>query len=116
MKNAQWINSAFGGAIVGAIATMAVGFTFGGWVTGGTSERLIASNMSDGVALALTPYCLEKSKKDPEAVKVMAEYKAAPAYSRRTLIEKSGWATPLGAEQPNAALATACSNALTKAL
>jgi len=56
MKNAQWINSAFGGAIVGAIATMAVGFTFG------------------------------------------------------------GWATPLGAEQPNAALATACSNALAKAL
>jgi hypothetical protein len=46
----------------------------------------------------------------------MAEYKAAPAYSRRTLIEKSGWATPLGAEQPNAALATACSNALAKAL
>ncbi|MEL4072435.1 hypothetical protein WKW50_20050 [Ochrobactrum sp. GPK 3] len=115
-ENAQWINSAFGGAIVGAIATMAVGFTFGGWVTGGTSEHLIASNMSDGVALALTPYCLEKSKNDPEAVKVMAEYKAAPAYSRRTLIEKSGWATPLGAEQPNAALATACSNALAKAL
>jgi len=116
MKNAQWINSAVGGAIIGAIATMTVGFTFGGWITGGTSDRLIASNMSDGIALALTPYCLEKSKNDPEAVKVMAEYKAAPAYSRRSLVEKSGWATPLGAEEPNAALAAACSNALAKAL
>jgi hypothetical protein len=116
MKNVQWINSAVGGAIIGAIATMAVGFTFGGWITGGTSDRLITSNMSDGIALALTPYCLEKSKNDPEAVKVMAEYKAAPAYSRRSLVEKSGWATPLGAEEPNAALAAACSNALAKAL
>ncbi len=116
MKNAHWINSAVGGAIIGAIATMAVGFTFGGWITGGTSDRLIASNMSDGIALALTPYCLEKSKNDPEAVKVMAEYKAAPAYSRSSLVEKSGWATPLGAEEPNAALAAACSNALAKAL
>ncbi|GLU27412.1 MULTISPECIES: hypothetical protein [Brucella/Ochrobactrum group] len=116
MKNAQWIRSAVGGAIVGAIATIVVGFTFGGWVTGGTSERLIASSMSEGVAVALTPYCLERSKNDPEAVKVMAEYKAAPAYSRRMLIEKSGWATPLGAEQPNAALAAACGNELAKAL
>jgi hypothetical protein len=116
MKNAQWIKSAVGGAIVGAIATIAVGFTFGGWITRGTSDRLIASNMSDGIALALTPYCLEKSKDEPQVVKVMAEYKAAPAYSRRTLVEKSGWATPLGAEEPNAALAAACSNALAKAL
>ena len=116
MKNAQWVKPAVGGAIVGAIATMAVGFTFGGWITGGTSERLITSNMSDGIALALRPYCLEKSKNDPEAMSILAEYKAAPAYTRRTLIEKSGWATPLGAEQPNAALAAACSNALAEAL
>lgn len=116
MNNAQWIKSALGGALVGAITTMAVGFTVGGWVTGGTSERLIASGMSDSVAVALTPYCLEKSKNDPEATNIMAEYKVAPAYSRRMLIEKTGWATPLGTEQPNAALAIACSIELAKAL
>jgi hypothetical protein len=99
MNKFEWLKPALGGASVGAIAAIAIGFSVGGWVTQGTSERRIASNISDGVALALTP-----------------EFKAAPAYSRRTLIEKSGWATPLGTEQPNTALATACGNELAKAL
>lgn len=110
------VKLALGGALVGAIAAIAVGFSAGGWITQGTSERLIASNMSDGVAIALTPYCLEKSRNDPAVVNILAEFKAAPAYSRRSLIEKSGWATPLGTEQPNTALATACGNELAKAL
>lgn len=116
MNRFEWLKPALGGALVGAIAAIAIGFSFGGWVTHGTSERLIVSNISDGVALALTPYCLEKSRNDPAVVNILAEFKAAPAYSRRSLIEKSGWATPLGTEQPNTALATACGNELAKAL
>ncbi len=116
MNKFGWLKPALGGALVGAIAAIAIGFSLGGWVTQGTSERLIASNMTDGVALALTPYCLEKSKNDPAVVNILADFKAAPAYSRRTFIEKTGWATPLGAQQPNTALATACGNELAKAL
>ncbi|MGH6774615.1 hypothetical protein [Brucella tritici] len=116
MNKFGWLKPALGGASVGAIAAIAIGFSLGGWVTQGTSERLIASNMTDGIALALTPYCLEKSKNDPAVVNILADFKAAPAYSRRTFIEKTGWATPLGAQQPNTALATACGNELAKAL
>ncbi|MBA8840922.1 hypothetical protein [Ochrobactrum sp. RH2CCR150] len=116
MNKFEWLKPALGGALVGAIAATAIGFSVGGWVTQGTSERLIASNMTDGVALALTPYCLEKSKNDPAVVNILADFKATPAYSRRTFIEKTGWATPLGAQQPNTALATACGNELAKAL
>ncbi|MEJ5021187.1 hypothetical protein WH297_15815 [Ochrobactrum vermis] len=116
MNKLEWVKPALGGALVGAIAAIAIGFSLGGWITQGTSERLIASNMSDGVALALTPYCLEKSRNDPAVVNILAEFKSAPAYSRRSLIEKSGWATPLGTELPNTALATACGNELAKAL
>ncbi|HHV69256.1 MAG TPA: hypothetical protein GXX48_16640 [Ochrobactrum intermedium] len=116
MNKFGWLKPALGGALVGAIAAIAIGFSLGGWVTQGASKRLIASNMTDGVALALTPYCLEKSKNDPAVVNILADFKAAPAYSRRTFIEKTGWATPLGAQQPNTALATACGNELAKAL
>ena len=116
MNKFDWLKPALGGASVGAIAAIAIGFSVGGWVTQGTSERLIASNMTDGVALALTPYCLEKSKNDPAVVNILADFKAAPAYSRGTFIEKTGWATPLGAQQPNTALATACGTELAKAL
>ncbi len=116
MNKFEWLKPALGGASVGALAAIAIGFSLGGWVTQGTSERLIASNMADGVALALTPYCLEKSRNDPAVVNILAEFRSAPTYSRRSLIEKSGWATPLGADQPNTALATACGNELAKAL
>ncbi|KAB2670037.1 hypothetical protein FHW72_002346 [Ochrobactrum sp. RC6B] len=116
MNRFEWLKPALGGALVGAIAAIAIGFSVGGWVTHSTSERRIASNISDGVALALTPYCLEKSRNDPAVVNILAEFRSAPSYSRRSLIEKSGWATPLGAEQPNTALATACGNELAKAL
>ncbi|MBA8840891.1 hypothetical protein FHW03_004242 [Ochrobactrum sp. RH2CCR150] len=56
MKNAHWINSALGGAIVSAIATMVVGFTFGGWVIRpgqavGRGRRALRS--PQGIALRL---------------------------------------------------------------
>jgi hypothetical protein len=116
MYNLNWLKPAIGGALFGAVLTIAIGFSVGGWVTGGTSERMIASNLSDGIALALTPYCIEKSKNDPSALIVIAEFKAASIYTRRSLIEKSGWATPLGTDQPNAALATACGDEIAKGL
>jgi hypothetical protein len=58
MYNLNWLKPAIGGALFGAVLTIAIGFSVGGWVTGGTSERMIASNLSDGIALALTPYCI----------------------------------------------------------
>lgn len=116
MNRLNWFKPAVGGAIFGAALVMAVGFTVGGWVTGSTSKRLIASNITDGVALALTPYCIEKSKADPSAANILAEFKSAPTYSRRSIIEESGWATPLGSDQPNTALASACSGELAKAI
>jgi hypothetical protein len=64
------------------------------------------------VADAMTPYCIEKSKIDPRSVEVLAELKAAKGYNRRGVIEKAGWATLLGAEQPNTDLARACEAAL----
>jgi len=54
MNKFGWLKPALGGALVGAIAAIAIGFSLGGWVTQGASKRLIASNMTDGVALALT--------------------------------------------------------------
>lgn len=116
MNNMSCLKSAIGGAVIGAVLTIAIGFTIGGWVTAGSSKKIIASNLTDGVAFALTPYCVEKSKSDPAAMSVLAEVKAAPTYSRRSIIEKSGWATPLGADQPNAALATAFGNEIAKGL
>ena len=50
------------------------------------------------VAEALTPYCLAASEADPLAAGVMAELEKASGYNKRSILEKSGWAIPLGAD------------------
>ncbi|WP_248304643.1 hypothetical protein [Breoghania sp. L-A4] len=62
----------------------------------------------------LDPYCIRSSTTDPKAAEVLAELKAASSYQRRGIVEKAGWATPLGAERPNRDLAQACQIALSK--
>jgi hypothetical protein len=116
MNIPTWIKPALTGAAVGAFAMVVFGFSWGGWVTSGTARNISASDVSSGVALALTPYCIERSKGDPAAATVLADIKAASIYGRRSIVEKSGWATPLGADQPNSALASACGDELVKAL
>ena len=66
------------------------------------------------VTMALTPYCVQNSKNDPRSIEVLAELESASTFQRRGIVEKAGWATPLGAVKPNRALADACQIALTE--
>ena len=47
IKEARW----------GAIAAMIVGFVWGGWVTGGTDERMVATQSNIKVVEALVLRC-----------------------------------------------------------
>jgi hypothetical protein len=42
----------------------------------------------------------------------LAELAEASTYKRRGIVEKAGWATPLGSEKPDRALSDACQIAL----
>src|ERR1700730_12304282 len=48
------------GIAIGAIASMAIGFSWGGWVLGSTAHRLAADQASTAVVAVLTPICVEK--------------------------------------------------------
>ncbi|MCR6672810.1 hypothetical protein [Devosia ginsengisoli] len=115
MQIPEWTKPALYGAATGAVALAIIGFTWGGWVTGGSAQDLASKRSAIDLAAALTPYCVERSRTDANSVAVLAEFTSASAYSRRGIIEKSGWATPLGAEAPNKDLAQACALALTPA-
>ncbi|WP_159586385.1 hypothetical protein [Chelativorans xinjiangense] len=112
MNIPEWTKPALYGAVVGAVALAVVGFTWGGWVTGGTAREMASEASITAVASTLTPYCVNRSQNDPQATAVLAELEKASSYSRRSIIEKAGWATPLGAEKPNRELAQACQLAL----
>ena len=64
------------------------------------------------VAEALTPYCLAASEADPLAAGIMAELEKASGYNKRSILENSGWAIPLGAEKSNRELVISCLTAL----
>jgi pimeloyl-ACP methyl ester carboxylesterase len=113
MKTPEWTKPAIYGAVAGAVALAIVGFSWGGWVTGATAQKLADSASSAAVVTAMTPYCVAQSKSDPNSAAVLAEIKAASSYARNGIIEKAGWATPLGSEKPNSAVAKACNTELT---
>jgi alpha/beta superfamily hydrolase len=112
MNMPTWLTPALYGAGAGAIALAIVGFTWGGWVTGSAALKMANDASGIAVATSLTPYCLERSRSDPNSTALLAELKAANGFNRRGIVEKAGWATPLGSEQPDRALALACERAL----
>lgn len=114
MKFPEWIKPALWGAGVGAIALAFAGFTWGGWQSSGDAAEMASKKSMDDVAQVLLPYCVQDSKAALESEEVLAEYKKGNAYQRRQIIEKAGWATPLGADKPNSALASVCQVEISK--
>lgn len=114
MQIPTWTKPALMGAALGAVALAVVGFNWSGWVTGASASEMSGKQSMAAVAAALTPYCVQNSENDPMSSDLMAELAEASTYQRRGIVEKAGWATPLGAEKPDRALAEACQIALTK--
>jgi hypothetical protein len=109
MNIPTWVKPACYGAVASAAALAILGFSsWGGWVTSKGAKQAAATEAASALATALTPYCIAKSKSDPASATVLAELKAATGYNRRGVIEKAGWATPLGADKPNSQLAASC--------
>jgi len=115
MNIPSWTKPSLYGAAGGAVALAIIGFSWGGWVTGGSAQELATKQSAADVVTALTPYCIARSQSDANSGVILAELAAASSSGRRAVVEKSGWATPLGAEAPNRALAQACQLALAAA-
>jgi hypothetical protein len=71
------------GIAFGAIATMTVGFIWGGWVTGGTARSMSAMAESSGRMSVLVPMCVTQFTAADGAI---AKFKAASSYSRDSVI------------------------------
>ena len=112
MKLPEWTGPALWGAVAGGLALAFVGFNWGGWVKGGTALKMSQASSSAAVAKALTHYCLAASQADPLVNDVMLELEKASVFKKRGILEKSGWAIPLGAENSNKELIKSCLIAL----
>ena len=108
MQTPDWLRPGLYGAAVGAIAVAVIGFSWGGWVTGGKAESMAEARSRTDVVTALTGICVEQSKHDPLLAERAALLKTTASYSRGDLIMKHGWATMPGTAEPNRQVANAC--------
>ena len=102
------------GAAVGAVATMIIGFSWGGWVLGKTAETKATTLVNAALVQAYGPVCIERFKLQPNVEAKWAELTKVDTWRRDNYIKESGFATPPGSTSPNAAVADACADALSK--
>jgi hypothetical protein len=98
------------GVAGGAIALAIVGFTWGGWVTGGKAETDSSQRANAAVVVALAPVCVEKFQHTADASANLAALKKVDSWTRGDFVEKGGWATLPGSNSPQqvSAVAQAC--------
>ena len=110
-----WLKPAVWGAIIGAVGTMIIGFSWMGWVLGGTAERMAVDRAGGAVVTALTPACIARFMEQPNAAAKLKELQSTDSWRQKDFVEAGGWATPTGGSAPNSGVASACAERLMKA-
>ena len=98
--------------VASMVLTMIVGFAWGGWVTGGTAQKMAETMTDDALVARLAPICVLQFNRDPGKEKKLTELKGTDSWQRDGYIEKQGWATMPGAEKPDRNVAEACAKLL----
>ena len=95
------------GAAAGAVATMFVGFYWGGWSLGSTADKMAKERSERAVVAALAPVCVDKFRALPDAEAKQAALSKIESWKRRDEFPKELVTLP-GESYPNAALVDAC--------
>jgi len=103
------------GAAAGAVALAIIGFSVGGWVTGGTAKEQMRASAQEAVVASLTPICVAQFRKDPEAKASLAALKQTDSWKQAGYVSEAGWAKMPGSnDEPDSDVAQACANVLLK--
>lgn len=101
------------GAVGGAVVMAIVGFSWGGWVTGGTAEVMADKRAKSAMVAALAPICVNKFQEESGFDTKLSELTETRTYQRAAFIEKGGWATMPGSEKGDRDVAKACAEMIT---
>jgi hypothetical protein len=106
------------GAAAGAIATIIIGFGWGGWMLGSTAKKLATEETRSAIVTIAAPTCAEHFVNKANDEK-WAEYQKVDTWRRDTYIKEVGYATVAGVANDystSSAIADACVKALNKLL
>ena len=92
----------------------AIGFNWGGWVTGATANKTAKEAADSAIVSVLAPICAEKFQQQADAGAKLVDLKKVSTWERCTFVEKGGWATMPGSSAPSTGVARACAELLDK--
>ena len=107
MNTLEWLKPGIYGAVIGAAVVGIGGFTWGGWLTGGTAQDRATAMSRDNVIAAMVPVCLDMAQTDPDRAAKLAVIGDTQTYQRQNALMEAGWATVPGAEAPDRDIARA---------
>ncbi len=106
------VKPALWGAVGGAVAAMIIGFSWGGWVTGGTAGQMQTTSAKNASVLALTPLCVAKGELQQDQLVAL---KKESSWSRGDFVTKAGWVSNVN-DKYRSDVATACASTLVEAM
>ena len=108
-----WIKPAVYGAVAGGIAVAVVGFSWGGWVTGGSAQASALSAADASRADLAAAICVQNFMADDDARERLAELKELGRPTpQRNYIEAGNWATMPDSDTVSRPVATLCARML----
>ena len=123
MQNVAWyqgdsLKRLLQGVAVGVVATLAVGFGWGGWMLGSSAKTLADNTASSAVVAAVAPICVDQFQRSADAAANMTALKKTDSWQQAAYVEKGGWAVVPAARRlipvcpRHALLSSAASNSL----
>jgi len=91
----------FWSCVACVVLTMIIGFTWGGWVTGGTAQKMAEEKAEKAVVDRLAPICVAQFNQDPGKDQKLKELEETDSWKRRDYVKEQGWATMPGEEKPD---------------
>jgi len=95
------------GAAAGAVATMVVGFSWGGWSLGSTADKMVKEQSHLAVVAALAPVCADKFRALPDAEAKTVALSKVDSWKRAAEFPQEIVTLP-GETYPSSALVAAC--------
>lgn len=99
-----WLWSCVGSAIL----TMIVGFSAGGWVSGGTAAEQAEASSQQAVAQLAASICANRFLAAPNAQVQVAQLKEVDDWKQDNFIEEGGWVTFANMKDPIDGAADIC--------
>jgi len=96
------------GLICGVIITIIIGFAWGGWTTGGTTQKIT----DEAVLASQAAICVAQFMKQPNHEENLKELGKLDSWVRSEFIEKGGWDKMPGQEKADSSVAQACAKGL----